>query len=178
MADAAAAGERMKRDLMTLYQNPDIQTSLGLSVRGVYTHAEPYLSYIKEYTAQKGVDPGVVMALIGVEQRDNATAGDYSAVSPKGARGLMQLTADTARRFNVNVNDPRDNIRGATDLLAELQDRLGTRDPLFLAAAYNAGDRAARNYSQATYDLPQETKNYLPQFDIAYKTATTKLSPR
>ena len=34
-------------------------------------------------------------------------------VSSAGAIGLMQLMPDTARRFQVDICDPRDNVRGA-----------------------------------------------------------------
>jgi soluble lytic murein transglycosylase-like protein len=96
------------------------------------------------------------------------TPGDYSKKSKAGAEGLMQIMPATAQRWNINVDDPRDSIRGAVDVVAELQTRLGTTDPLFLAASYNAGDKAVRGYAQATSDLPSETKKYVAAVDLAY----------
>ncbi|HET8646831.1 MAG TPA: transglycosylase SLT domain-containing protein, partial [Vicinamibacteria bacterium] len=47
---------------------------------------------IREAAIAYGVDPGLVRAMVWVESRY-----DPYAVSPRGARGLMQLTSDTAR---------------------------------------------------------------------------------
>jgi soluble lytic murein transglycosylase-like protein len=49
------------------------------------------------------------------------SAFDPNALSWRGARGLMQLTPDTARRYGVaDVLDPVDNLRGGAEYLAGL----------------------------------------------------------
>ena len=73
---------------------------------------------------------------------------DIAAVSPSGARGLMQLMPPTARavgkQLGVPVNvpaltaDAAQNMLLGTSYLREMQDRFGGSLPL-AAAAYNAG---------------------------------------
>ena len=62
------------------------------------------------------------------------------AVSPRGAIGLMQLEPETAKHYSVNVCDPADNVRGGVRFLRDLHSRY--RNPLFILAAYNAGEKA------------------------------------
>lgn len=67
---------------------------------------------------------------------------DPRAVSPKGAKGLMQLMPETARRFGVkDVFSVRDNLHGGATYLRRLMVLFD--DDLSLAlAAYNAGEGA------------------------------------
>lgn len=142
---------------------------MGRAVRATWMHGDPYRDEIIRYASEKGVSPAIPLAILAVEQQGNMTRGDYSKVSPKGATGLMQLMEDTAKKMGVkDRNDPIQSIRGAVDTIAELQTRLGTTDPYFLAASYNAGDKIVRDYAQATNDLPLETKKYLAAFRPAY----------
>ncbi|HEX5411267.1 MAG TPA: lytic transglycosylase domain-containing protein [Terriglobia bacterium] len=81
------------------------------------------------------VDPRLVHAMIRVESNYDA-----SAVSSKGAMGLMQLIPATAQRFGVqNPFDPRQNIQGGVSYLKYLLNLFGGNLPLSLAA-YNAGE--------------------------------------
>jgi hypothetical protein len=59
-------------------------------------------------------------------------------VSSAGAVGLMQLMPDTARRFQVDICDPKDNVRGAIRFLRVLQKKYD--NPIYMLAAYNAGE--------------------------------------
>jgi soluble lytic murein transglycosylase len=89
------------------------------------------------------VDPPVALGLIRQE-----SSFDAAAVSPAGARGLMQLmpaTAQaTARRLGVTVSltalvaDPAANMRLGTAYLREVLDQFAGSLPLAIAA-YNAG---------------------------------------
>jgi len=95
----------------------------------------PYGDIIDRVSAQEGVDPRLVRAVIRVES-------DYqtNARSPKGAMGLMQLMPETARVYAVaNPYDPAANIEGGVKYLKALL----LRFPRDLAlAAYNAGEAA------------------------------------
>jgi hypothetical protein len=65
--------------------------------------------------------------------------------SPKGARGPMQLMPDTAERFGVSdICDPEQNVDGGVRYLRELTDEF--RNPLLVAAAYNAGEGRVREH--------------------------------
>src|ERR1700679_1976185 len=83
----------------------------SLSVR---EYEERCASY---YAQQYAVSPALVRAVIQVE-----SGWEPGAVSPKGAKGLMQLMPATAERFG--VSHPfyiHENIRGGVAYLAELQ---------------------------------------------------------
>jgi len=99
-------------------------------------------SMIDRWSLQYGVDPVLVRAVIQVESDFNP-----NCVSNKGARGLMQLMPETARRYGVKqVHDPNDNIRGGVRYLADLLGTFSNDLPRTLAA-YNAGEGAVARYS-------------------------------
>ena len=89
------------------------------------------------------VDPSVALALIRQE-----SSFDVGAVSPSGARGLMQLMPPTAQAVAKQIgtatsltsltSDPVHNMRLGTAYLREMLDRFGNSLPLAVAA-YNAG---------------------------------------
>ena len=99
----------------------------------------PYADLVADLSAQHGVPANLVHAVIQVESGYRERAR-----SPRGAMGLMQLTPDTARRFDVSDPfDPRQNIDGGIRFLKTLLDRF----PLKLAlAAYNAGEATVRRF--------------------------------
>jgi hypothetical protein len=70
---------------------------------------------------------------------------DPAAVSPKGARGVMQLMPETARRLGVDAGDPVANIDGGADYLARMIRRFDG-DLTKALAAYNAGPEAVERY--------------------------------
>ena len=65
-----------------------------------------------------------------------------TALSERGAYGLMQLMPDTARRFGVDRCDPAANVRGGIRFLRSLHGRY--RNPFFILAAYNAGEETVQ----------------------------------
>ena len=81
------------------------------------------------------------------------------AVSPKGARGLMQLMPATAEQFHVDdVFDAKQNIEAGAKYLKQLLDRYKGDIKLALAA-YNAGP-AAVDQKNAIPDI-KETQDYV-----------------
>lgn len=92
------------------------------------------------------IDPGLLEAIATVE-----SGGRSSAISPKGAQGLMQLMPGTALRFDVrDPYDPIDNALGAARFISFLRVRqaadIGAADLPALIAAYNAGEGSVRKY--------------------------------
>jgi len=79
--------------------------------------------------------PEFVVAVARAESRFQS-----DVVSPRGAIGLMQLEPETAKHYGVNICDPADNVRGGVRFLRDLHSRY--RNPLFILAAYNAGEKA------------------------------------
>jgi soluble lytic murein transglycosylase-like protein len=100
------------------------------------------LTEIIRLTAERhNVPHELVSAVIRVESGFNVRA-----VSPKGARGLMQLMPQTANILGVRDSfDPSDNIDGGVRHLRGLLDTYGNDLPLVLAA-YNAGEGAVKRH--------------------------------
>lgn len=115
------------------------------------------MSELVEKTARKyDVDPLLVHAVIQVESGYNPVA-----ISPAGARGLMQLIPSTARRFGVgDVFRVTENLEGGVRYLRYLLDLF--RDDRLAIAAYNAGEAAVMKYN---FNIPPypETVNYVYQ---------------
>ena len=100
----------------------------------------PFAEFIRDAAQKHGVDQELIASVIAVESNFNPRA-----VSPKLARGLMQLLPETAARMAVaDVFDPRQNIDAGTRYLKELLARYN-QDLALTLAAYNAGpDRVER----------------------------------
>jgi len=105
------------------------------SYRGTLTLQDPQLeALIRKYAQIYGVDPSLVRAVIRHESGFKTTA-----VSPKGAQGLMQLMPGTAALMGVkNPFDAEQNIAGGVGYLRRCLDRFQHNVPLAVAA-YNAG---------------------------------------
>jgi soluble lytic murein transglycosylase-like protein len=96
---------------------------------------------IAKYSAQNKLDPAVVRAVIRAESDGNPTA-----VSNKGAMGLMQLMPEELKAYGVkDPFDPEQNIMGGTRQLAEKLKIFGGDLSLALAA-YNAGTSRVKQY--------------------------------
>ncbi|HEY2009314.1 MAG TPA: lytic transglycosylase domain-containing protein [Rhizomicrobium sp.] len=68
-----------------------------------------------------------------------------NALSPKGARGVMQLMPATARKLQVNPDNLSTNVDGGAAYLAQMLDRFNG-DIVKTLAAYNAGPEAVERY--------------------------------
>jgi soluble lytic murein transglycosylase-like protein len=90
-----------------------------------------------------------------------------TAVSGKGAKGLMQLVPATGRRFGVrNFFDPRQNIEGGVRYLKFLLDKFGGNIELTLAA-YNAGESLVERLGRVP--RIRETINYVRKILEVYR---------
>jgi soluble lytic murein transglycosylase-like protein len=127
-----------------------------------------YASQTAAVARDYDIDPDLLRAVMHVESRGNA-----AAVSPKGARGLMQIMPATARRFGVReplveLSDPMVNIRTGAAYLKNLQHRFGNNLELVLAA-YNAGEGAVIKYGLKTPPY-RETQGYVTSVMGQYRT--------
>jgi hypothetical protein len=116
------------------------------------------------------VSPDLVKAIIAVESEF-----DQWAVSSKGARGLMQLMPDTARRLGVADSfDARQNIFGGTQYLRMLLDQFGGDVDLALAA-YNAGPNTVLRYG----GIPpyRETRGYVQKVQAQLGAGSSAPAP-
>ena len=96
---------------------------------------------VNSVSSQYHLDPDLVASVIRAESGFNP-----HAVSPKGARGLMQLMPKTASQLGVpNAFDPQSNVQGGTRYLRELMERYNF-DIVKALAAYNAGPQRVEQY--------------------------------
>lgn len=117
------------------------------------------------------VEPQLALAIIAAESNFDA-----AAVSPKNARGLMQLIPETSQRFNVgNAFDPTQNIRGGLSYLRWLLSYF-EGDVALVAAAYNAGEGTVERYR----GVPpyQETHNYVQRILRTFGARHHRFEPK
>jgi membrane-bound lytic murein transglycosylase B len=143
------------------------------------TQLRPVLSPVLQ---EEGI-PNEIAALVLVE-----SAGQPTALSPKGARGIWQFMPDTARRYGLTVNSETDDrldvqksTRAAARYLRDLH--IQFRGWPLALAAYNAGEKLVQNavLRAGSGDfallgrkrlLPAETRAYV----LAVMAASTLLS--
>jgi len=114
-----------------------------------------YGPQIEAAALRSGLSAALILAVISVE-----SAGRNSALSPRGAQGLMQLIPATAKRFGVeDAFDPARNIAGGAKYLDFLL-RLFKGDILLALAGYNAGENAVIR-AEGVPDYA-ETRAYVP----------------
>lgn len=120
---------------------------------------------IREAAERSGVDRELVKSVMLVESNFNARA-----ISRKGARGLMQLMPETARRFGVTDRfNALENIRGGVAYLGTLL-KLFSGDVALAVAAYNAGESAVARHA----GIPPfaETREYVRRVLVALNGAS------
>ena len=120
--------------------------------------------HMRESAQTYNIDFELLQALIATE-----SGFDASAVSPKGAVGLMQLMPPTAQRYGVKgdantpiekkLTDPKTNIKAGSRYLRDLINLFPGRLDLALAA-YNAGEGAVQRYGNKIPPF-KETQNYV-----------------
>jgi soluble lytic murein transglycosylase-like protein len=151
------------------------QTSFAASSSDMSTaelaNREKIEDMIREVSARYRVDPALVRAVIQTESNWNSTA-----VSRKGALGLMQLVPTTAQQLGVNnAFDPKQNLDGGVRYLHTLLERYnGDLDRAL--AAYNAGPSAVDRAG----GIPQyrETRNYVQKVTDSYFRPGSDRLPR
>lgn len=140
-----------KTPVSELTENPTLQNMLG--------GAGPTLRPTSGRTGNPMVD-----AVMQTESN-----GNPNAVSPKGARGLMQVMPGTNTSPGFGVAPARDNSEGertrvGQDYLGAMQDKY--KDPALAAIAYNWGPGNTDMWLKSGGDfkkLPPETQSYVAQ---------------
>ena len=135
----------------------------GKKARGWTTGSPKIDSLIKQNGAKYGVDPYLIFCVMEQESHFNARA-----LSPKGARGLMQLMPGTSARLGVRrPSDPAQNIAGGTRYLRQLIQQFDGRIDLVLAS-YNAGEGAVMKFGRKVPPY-RETRNYVRRISYRYR---------
>jgi soluble lytic murein transglycosylase-like protein len=116
---------------------------------------------VRSESEDAGLDPLLVMAVIGVE-----SSWETTAVSERGARGLMQLRrvaqAVEEREAGIapgDVHDPVHNVRMGVRYLARMVEVFGDEDLGLMA--YNAGPTRLSSYLQAVGEVPDSLWSYV-----------------
>jgi soluble lytic murein transglycosylase len=131
------------------------------------TYIRDYEGIIAQASKRFGLEPSLVKAVIKAESNF-----DDSAVSHKGAQGLMQLMPGTASDLNVqDAFDPEENIFGGTRYLSMMMRRFNN-DKKLAVAAYNAGPEAVDNHK----GIPPyaETQNFVRRVMGYYQQYSSK----
>ena len=142
-----------------------------------HPNLKKYESLLNQAAHDFSLEPALLKAIMAAESGFNPTA-----VSPKGAVGLMQLMPATAERYGLaadagktigqKLTDPKTNIRLAARYLHDLH-RLFPTKPDLVIASYNAGEGAVQKYRNTVPPYP-ETRNYVQlvtQFYQVYRPA-------
>lgn len=109
-------------------------------VRGEMSLPSDWSEIVKVVSRRHNLDPALIAAVIQVE------SGFFKeALSPKGAKGLMQLMPETGLELGVtDLFDPMTNVDAGSRYLRQQLDRFGSVE--LALAAYNAGPGAVMKY--------------------------------
>lgn len=134
----------------------------GDSLKGFTTGNSQVDGFIVESGRRNAVDPLLLYSIMHQE-----STFKQGAISPKGARGLMQLMPRTALRFGVaSIFDPRQNIEGGARYMRFLLDQFDGNIQLALAG-YNAGEGAVMKYGNRIPPYA-ETQEYVRRISRRY----------
>jgi hypothetical protein len=145
----------VRKDIEPAVARPAAGSGSGSQGLRAYAHV------IRAAAERYGVETRLVEAIVQTE-----SAGNPTAVSPKGARGLMQLMPERAALLGVRDSfDPHQNVDGGVRHIRDLLQSFGG-DMTLAVAAYNAGEAAVRSYG----GIPPyaETREYVRRVRALY----------
>ena len=129
----------------TLYTGPVMASPEGVrpiapQSRKIAAGAGPVSHAIRAAAQRQQLSEKLIAAVAWQESRFH-----QDAVSPKGARGVMQLMPQTARAMGVDAASLDGNIHGGAAYLAAMLQRFDG-DIIKALAAYDAGPEAVSRY--------------------------------
>ena len=144
-------------------ESAEVQAQTGIDQQPQMIAAQPYAELVSAAATANQLPAALLHAVIKTESAYNP-----SAVSAKGAGGLMQLMPDTAREMGVtDVYDPKANIQGGARYLKRLM-TLFDNDIALAVAAYNAGPQAVLSRGGVVPPFA-ETQRYVPSVLRQYR---------
>jgi len=153
------------------------------SIRKVYAELSPRMKdklelveirkvseTIIDECAKLGVDYLFIIAIIEAESNF-----DIEAVSPTGARGLMQIMPGTFREVSnaKRMFDPAENVRAGIRYVAKLYSQ-GFTTPWDVLFAYNQGPGTVVAVWRKQITMPEEAQTYIPRVMNNYRTLLAK----
>lgn len=155
--------ERARVDHVEREALESVAESSNIKERGWTTGSPRIDSFIRQSGTKYGVDPYLIFCVMEQESHFNTRA-----LSPKGARGLMQLMPGTSARLGVRQPaDPAQNIAGGTRYLRQLLQQFNGRIDLVLAS-YNAGEGAVMKFGGRVPPY-RETRDYVKRISYRYR---------
>lgn len=123
------------------FRFPSASHPAGLALANTQLRTTAYDGLVRQAARAYQMDEALVRAVIHTESAFNP-----SAVSAKGASGLMQLMPGTASRYGVrDIFDPVENVYAGVHYLHDLKQMFNGNTQLAVAA-YNAGENAVLRY--------------------------------
>jgi hypothetical protein len=158
-------GDRVVTNIPPVHSVPNLKISGDPLPAPIAVSKKPdslgYDPLIEKYASDYQLDPSLIRSIIEQESGFNP-----KAVSPKGARGLMQLMPSTAARLGVtNSFDPEQNIKGGVRHFKSLMDNFNNNLELSLAA-YNAGENLVQRLGRVP--AIKETQDYVQSITKRY----------
>jgi soluble lytic murein transglycosylase-like protein len=155
MLGAAGSSRAPRAGKGAVAARPTASTSSNVTVQRIIA----LVPAVTETARRFGIDPLLLHAVAHVESRHQA-----QAQSPAGARGVLQVMPETARRFGLDdprreLLEPTLNLQVGAEYLKRLQQRFGN-DLALVLAAYNAGEGAVEKYGRHVPPYP-ETQAYV-----------------
>jgi hypothetical protein len=139
--DLPGSGSRVPASGITSHSSSFGRSTSSTSVQFATQPQVDLNEVVNTASGRYRLDPDLVNSVIKAESGFNVRA-----VSPKGARGLMQLMPGTASQLGVpNAFDPQANVEGGTKYLRELLERYDF-DLVKALAAYNAGPHRVEQF--------------------------------
>ena len=139
-----------------------------------------YREKVLKHARRSNLDPAIVFSLIRRE-----SAFDEAALSPVGARGLMQIMPQTGQQIAKNLRepwrsdnalfDPELNLKYGTYYYRQMMNRFGGHFAL-AAAAYNAGPHRVRRWLPDDQALPADIWIEMIPFDETRKYVAAVLT--
>lgn len=168
------------RWVVTSTQVPGKAKVLVVGTDRTISTGKPELDKLITEAGQKhGVDPLLIMEVM----RQESGFRQY-AVSPAGAKGLMQFIDGTARRYGItDPFDPQQSIDGGARYLRDLLEMFNGNVELALAG-YNAGENRVKRNGNQVPNI-RETQAYVKNITSKYgskqhyatKNASKKAQP-
>ncbi len=122
--------------------------------------------YTVHAAKEKGMDwaaPLLLAIRLSGEKSNN------DAVSPKGAKSVMQFMPETWKEYSNNgkrdINNPADTIDASLEFIDWISKKYKTKDPMVIAAYYNGGGNAATAVLKGGQPPATETRKYIQRID-------------
>ncbi len=153
-------------EIQTYYVKADKRANASeLNSNSLKLQNLPFHQEVLAAASKTALEPALIHAVMDVESKHNP-----SAISKKGAYGLMQLMPETAQRYGLSKlkqGSHQQNILVGARYLKEMMILFDGNVELALAA-YNAGPGSVKKYH---YRIPpfQETKLYVPKVLKLYR---------